>query len=141
MQSKLSNYTSPFPKKPQIAYFIVKQNNSIEARKYKLYKEVTTIGRSNRSDICLDGDRSISRIHATVRFGTASITHQIVDGEFGMARSVNGILLNDRPCICSLLNDGDTVTIGNYVLEYKVSDKRLFDKQEDTISKPSLTPR
>lgn len=135
MQQKFSNYSSPFPKKPQIAYFIIRQNNAIELKKYKLYKEMTTIGRSPRADIVLEGDRSISRIHATVRFGTASITHQLVDGELGVNKSANGIYLNDRPCIFSLLSDGDIVSIGNYTLEYKVSERRLFDTQ-DTISKP-----
>jgi chromosome segregation ATPase len=71
---------------------------------FLLHKQNTTIGRSRRSDIRING-QFVSRIHARV------LTHSIgtVIEDLG---SKNGLLVNSQPVTRRVLQDGDIVSLG-----------------------------
>jgi chromosome segregation ATPase len=71
---------------------------------FALHKQNTTIGRSRRSDIRIEG-QFVSRIHARV------LTHAIgtIIEDLG---SKNGILVNAEPVTRCVLQDGDIVSLG-----------------------------
>jgi FhaA, N-terminal domain/FHA domain len=80
-------------------------------RTYRLGRASVTIGRLPECDIVI-ADPGASRQHAQVRF----------DGErFVLADlgSTNGTLVNDVPASERALEDGDRVTIGSTVLEFR----------------------
>jgi hypothetical protein len=72
--------------------------------RFALHKQNTTIGRSRRSDIRIEG-QFVSRIHARV------LTHAIgtIIEDLG---SKNGILVNAEPVTRCVLRDGDIVSLG-----------------------------
>jgi serine/threonine protein kinase/Cdc6-like AAA superfamily ATPase len=76
-----------------------------------LGKEVVKLGRSSENDFVLD-DEKISRFHIQINN---------LDGEFFIEdlNSFNGSFVNDN-IISGLvkLNDGDKITVGNYVFEF-----------------------
>ncbi|HEU4617126.1 MAG TPA: FHA domain-containing protein, partial [Gammaproteobacteria bacterium] len=78
--------------------------------KYPLYKEVTTIGRSELADIRVDGD-FISRVHARILTGEGAVT--VED-----AGSKNGIEVNGRPVLRHALQHGDVVSLGTLHFTY-----------------------
>jgi hypothetical protein len=80
-------------------------------RDVPLVREVTTIGRLPECDVVLD-DTGASRRHAQVRLrdGEASIT------DLG---STNGTALNGAPIQSRPLADGDRITIGTTLIEYR----------------------
>jgi hypothetical protein len=80
-------------------------------RDVPLVKEVTTIGRLPECDVVLD-DAGASRRHAQVRLqeGRATIT------DLG---STNGTALNGSPIQSRPLSDGDRITIGTTLIEYR----------------------
>ena len=83
------------------------------SRTYALERAVTTIGRLPESDIVLD-DSGASRQHARIRAS---------EGEFVLSDlgSTNGTYVNDEPVRERTLEDGDRITIGETVLEFRRS--------------------
>jgi hypothetical protein len=81
------------------------------ARTYSLAKPVITLGRLPESDVVID-DPGASRQHARIR---------AADGEFVLADlgSTNGTLVNEEPVAERVLADGDRITIGETVLEFR----------------------
>jgi hypothetical protein len=80
-------------------------------RRYRLGRAPLVIGRLPECDIVVD-DPGASREHAEVRF----------DGQRFVVRdlgSTNGTLVNDGPAAERALEDGDRVTIGSTVLEFR----------------------
>jgi pSer/pThr/pTyr-binding forkhead associated (FHA) protein len=71
---------------------------------FLLHKQNTTIGRSRRSDIRING-QFVSRIHARL------LTHAIgtIIEDLG---SKNGLLVNSQPVTRRVLQDGDIVSLG-----------------------------
>jgi putative ABC transport system ATP-binding protein len=57
-------------------------------------------------------DRAVSRRHARIAMGRNGWYIEDLD-------SINGVLINDRPVLHSVLNDGDRISIGNYILQYQ----------------------
>lgn len=78
--------------------------------KYPLFKEVITIGRSERADIRIDGDY-MSRIHARILTDDGGAV--IED-----AGSTNGIEVNGRPVLRHKLEHGDVLSLGNLHFTY-----------------------
>jgi hypothetical protein len=83
-----------------------------EARTYQLHKQSVAIGRLPECDIVIS-DPGASRRHAT-------ITHED-GGEYVLTDlgSTNGTIVNEEPVGEHVLSDGDRITIGNTVLEFR----------------------
>ena len=83
------------------------------SRTYALAKPVVTLGRLPESDVVVN-DPGASRQHARI---------SNADGEFVLADlgSTNGTLVNDRSVREHALADGDRITIGETVLEFRRS--------------------
>jgi len=82
-----------------------------DVRRVPLDKEVLTIGRLAECDIVVD-DKGVSRRHAQIRTkdGASTLT------DLG---STNGTSLNGKPVQSRPLNDGDRITVGTTVIEYR----------------------
>jgi FhaA, N-terminal domain/FHA domain len=82
-----------------------------DVRRVALDKEVLTIGRLPGSDVVVD-DKGVSRRHAQIRTkdGASTLT------DLG---STNGTNLNGKPVQSRPLNDGDRITVGTTVIEYR----------------------
>jgi Protein of unknown function (DUF3662)/FHA domain len=76
-----------------------------------LDKEVVTIGRLPENDVVVS-DKGVSRRHAQIRTkdGSSTLT------DLG---STNGTNLNGKPVQSRALNDGDRITVGTTVIEYR----------------------
>jgi len=76
-----------------------------------LDKEVITIGRLPENDVVVS-DKGVSRRHAQIRTkdGSSTLT------DLG---STNGTNLNGKPVQSRALNDGDRITVGTTVIEYR----------------------
>jgi Protein of unknown function (DUF3662)/FHA domain len=83
-----------------------------EARTYQLHKQSVAIGRLPECDIVIS-DPGASRRHATI---TREDGGDYVLTDLG---STNGTLVNDEPVGEHVLSDGDRITIGNTVLEFR----------------------
>jgi FhaA, N-terminal domain/FHA domain len=83
-----------------------------EARTYQLHKQSVAIGRLPECDIVIS-DPGASRRHATI---TREDSSEYVLKDMG---STNGTLVNDEPVGEHVLSDGDRITIGNTVLEFR----------------------
>ncbi len=81
------------------------------ARLFRLRKDVVTLGRLPECDVVVQ-DPGASRHHARIRRE---------DGGFVVADlgSTNGTLVNDEPVTERVLEDGDRITIGTTVLEFR----------------------
>lgn len=75
-------------------------------------KTCITIGRNTENDIVLD-NRGVSRRHAVIEIDPRGNTI-IIDNE-----SLNGTYVNGRRVEEEIINDGDSIQIGRYVLEFK----------------------
>jgi hypothetical protein len=82
-----------------------------DVRRVALDKEVLTIGRLAECDIVVN-DKGVSRRHAQIRTkdGASTLT------DLG---STNGTSLNGKPVQSRPLNDGDRITVGTTVIEYR----------------------
>jgi len=83
-----------------------------EERTYQLHKQSVAIGRLPECDIVIS-DPGASRRHATI---TREDGGEYVLTDLG---STNGTLVNDEPVGEHVLSDGDRITIGNTVLEFR----------------------
>jgi hypothetical protein len=83
-----------------------------EARTYQLHKKSVAIGRLPECDIVIS-DPGASRRHATI---TREDGGEYVLTDLG---STNGTIVNDEPVGEHVLSDGDRITIGNTVLEFR----------------------
>jgi hypothetical protein len=92
---------------------LVVHDDSSDPRTVRLSKEIVTIGRLPDCDVVL-GDRGASRRHAQVRTkdGVSTLT------DLG---STNGTRLNGATVQSRALEDGDRITIGTTVIEYRRS--------------------
>ncbi len=81
------------------------------ARTFSLAKPVVTLGRLPENDVVVD-DPGASRQHA--RINGANGEYVLVD-----LGSTNGTLVNDEPVAERRLDDGDRITIGETVLEFR----------------------
>ena len=81
------------------------------ARTYSLGKPVVTLGRLPESDVVV-ADPGASRQHARITNANA----EFVLADLG---STNGTLVNDQPVREQALADGDRITIGETVLEFR----------------------
>jgi Protein of unknown function (DUF3662)/FHA domain len=82
-------------------------------RSYRLGRSPVTIGRLPENDIVVS-DPGASREHARIRFDG----ERFVLNDLG---STNGTLVNDDPTPERPLEDGDRITIGSTVLEFRAS--------------------
>jgi len=83
-----------------------------EARTYQLHKQSVVIGRLPECDIVIS-DPGASRRHATI---TREDGGEYVLTDLG---STNGTIVNDEPVGEHVLSDGDRITIGNTILEFR----------------------
>lgn len=81
------------------------------SRTYPLDKDVVTVGRLPECDVVLS-DPGASRRHAEIRR---------TDGQFVLSDlgSTNGTLVNESPVSRQVLQEGDRITIGRTVLEFR----------------------
>jgi hypothetical protein len=87
--------------------------NGTAVQSYVLDKDVATIGRLNESDIVLS-DPGASRRHAEIR--RTPDGYVVVDLD-----STNGTMVNERSISEQPLSEGDRITIGRTVLEFRRS--------------------
>ena len=82
-----------------------------DVHRVALDKEVVTIGRLPENDVVVS-DKGVSRRHAQIRTkdGGSTLT------DLG---STNGTNLNGKPVQSRPLNDGDRITVGTTVIEYR----------------------
>ena len=92
---------------------------------YALQQEVTTIGRSSDNDIVLR-DNKVSRYHARITANDG--TYYVED-----LNTANGVQVNDAVIAAPMpLGDGDTISIGQSVLEYRtVSNPSAYGEGAD----------
>lgn len=79
-------------------------------QEFALADNEVIIGRLPDCGLVLD-DRAVSRRHARIAMGRNGWYIEDLD-------SVNGVFVNDRPVLRSVLSDGDCIAIGRYVLRY-----------------------
>ncbi len=85
---------------------------TFQLRQHVVHKGVTTIGRSAAADIYLFKEPRVHEEHARlVRVGRA---HEIEDISESGETYVNGVSVRRR-----VLRDGDRISIGDTVLEYR----------------------
>jgi adenylate cyclase len=78
---------------------------------FSLTKDEATIGRSNDNDIVLN-DFSVSRRHATLRKESGGwVIHD--------NQSTNGVRINDRLVTAAPIHDGDSATVGTFLLRFR----------------------
>src|SRR3954453_16603025 len=96
-------------------------------------REVATIGRRPASDIALDWDREVSRLHAIVEHVGGNWT--IADD----ALSSNGSFVNGERLVGRhRLEDGDTIVVGTTCLVFR---EPGADPEQSTVRAESATPR
>ena len=83
-----------------------------DAKTYRLHKHTVAIGRLPECDIVIT-DPGASRRHATITLDDGG---EYVLTDLG---STNGTIVNDEPVGEHVLSDGDRITIGNTVLEFR----------------------
>jgi len=90
---------------------LVVVSGDVEGKRYALEQEVTSIGRLPSSEVLLS-DPGASRRHAEVR---------LHDGRYVIADlgSTNGTMVNEASVAERELRDGDRITIGRTVLEFR----------------------
>jgi hypothetical protein len=91
---------------------IVLLEDGHEAKTYRLHKHMVAIGRLPECDIVIS-DPGASRRHATITLDEGG---EYVLTDLG---STNGTIVNDEPVGEHVLSDGDRITIGNTVLEFR----------------------
>jgi len=91
---------------------IVLLEDGHEAKTYRLNKKSVAIGRLPECDIVIS-DPGASRRHATITLDDGG---EYVLTDLG---STNGTIVNDEPVGEHVLSDGDRITIGNTVLEFR----------------------
>ena len=91
---------------------IVLMEDGHEAKTYHLDKQTVAIGRLPECDIVIS-DPGASRRHATI---TRDEGGEYVLNDLG---STNGTVVNDEPVREHVLSDGDRITIGNTILEFR----------------------
>lgn len=102
---------------------------------YNLNGEEIFIGRENSNQIVLN-DSSVSRRHCSIK---------IFDKQFIIndLQSLNGISVNEKNIQNKLLNDGDKITIGDFVFLFETNESKelplsstvFFDKSQIDFSK------
>jgi hypothetical protein len=96
-------------------YGILEISHENTSNKYRLDKPITTIGRSADNDIVLSED-IVSRHHASLEW--VDNTLYVTD-----AGSMNGTIVNGtqiEPQVRFSLKDGDVLSIGNYVIMFRM---------------------
>jgi hypothetical protein len=91
---------------------IVLLEDGHDAKTYRLHKHTVAIGRLPECDIVIT-DPGASRRHATITLDDGG---EYVLTDLG---STNGTIVNDEPVGEHILSDGDRITIGNTVLEFR----------------------
>jgi Protein of unknown function (DUF3662)/FHA domain len=95
------------------ATLVMLSGDGSTARTFSIDRPVVTLGRLQDNDVVVD-DSGASRQHARIREA---------DGEYVLSDlgSTNGTLLNDESVRESTLADGDRITIGETVFEFRRS--------------------
>lgn len=96
-----------------------------EGRDYIISKPLTIMGRDERADIPLFGDRSLAPQHAAIRMENGR--HVLLDGGTSVGTLVNGQRI-DQP---RLLRDGDMIQLGSV---------RILFREKATASKVARSP-
>jgi len=91
---------------------IVLLEDGHDAKTYRLHKHTVAIGRLPECDIVIT-DPGVSRRHATITLDDGG---EYVLTDLG---STNGTIVNDEPVGEHILSNGDRITIGNTVLEFR----------------------
>ncbi len=98
---------------------------------FPLGTNLITLGRDDAADIRLAGDKSISRIHLSLR---------LVDNRYVLSnRSDNGTLVNGKLAEEKELRNGDQIRIGDsYLLEFSDGSKPLAAPSGGLFRKPAV---
>jgi adenylate cyclase len=103
---------------------VIKDTKTDRSFEFDLAGERTRIGRAaDRNDLVLD-DGQISREHAVLKKMRNSV--MLVD-----LNSANGTFINDQRIKESILTNGDTFSIGKYVIEYRAQEGALSISYHD----------
>lgn len=80
-------------------------------REFPILKEISTIGRDDRSDVCLSGAEGVGMRHAFIKRKSGS--YAIEQGEGG-----TGVYVNHKLTKNSRLSDGDVIRVGSVILMF-----------------------
>ncbi len=108
---------TPPPAKPYLRIFGPRDG----CWEYRLEEKKVTIGRNQEMDIVLD-ESYVSRHHATIH-PAENGKHLLEDND-----SRAGLTVNGDETSRVILNDGDTIQIGHYILQYRVDGKYVSDQ-------------
>lgn len=109
LEAQLTEETGTLETRPAASLVLLADGEVV--REFPLEKEVSLIGRITGSDVELP-DPGASRRHAEIR--RQGEVFVLVD-----LGSTNGTLVNERPVAEQPLEDGDRITIGRTVLEFR----------------------
>jgi hypothetical protein len=89
------------------------KSGALAGQVFELHGDRLTIGRTSENQLRVP-DAQASRLHAVIRYA---------QGRFYLQdqQSTHGTLLNDEPTNASILNDGDRITIGETIFEFRAS--------------------
>ena len=103
-----------------------------QGRDYRIYGKNNTIGRSDKNDLVMKGDTTISREnHARIAYDPKHNDFHIIPGE-----STNAIYVNDEPVyVPTTLNDRDVLEIGESKFMFVALCNENFNWKDQTESK------
>lgn len=100
---------------------IANGGSPIKVGEYHLFRRQTRIGRKpDLCDVVIKNDNSVSSLHATIIYDEQTRYHKILDGVPHGRLSTNGVYVNGVKKLSATLLDGDSIGIGQHILEYKI---------------------
>jgi hypothetical protein len=91
---------------------LVVVQGSTQGRSFRLVAKTVTIGRGPTNSIVIEGDPTVSTLHATVRLRQNG-RYEITD-----CRSANGLFINGKPALTRFLSSGDELLVGDTRLRF-----------------------
>jgi len=98
--------------------------------RHSFTQAIICIGRHNEANLCLS-HRTVSRHHATLRWQATGLT--LIDEQ-----SKNGISVNDEAGTRFMLNPGDSITIGPFILRVRILGEKLRKSPPEPNTMPQL---
>lgn len=100
--------------RPILARFLL-QNGSLVGRSFRFHQDLTTIGRTNGSDLIISG-KTVSRRHA--RLWCDNGRWYLADMQSANGTFVNGVRLQPNQPV--IINDGDTINFGDEIVLFNI---------------------
>jgi hypothetical protein len=99
--------------------WLIVVHGGLAGKQFILYRPVTVLGSSPKADICLLKDPGILPQHCVLQ--------ETPGGHVLLATPEAPVLVDNRPAQHRRLVEGDTITLGQTVLEYHVRVARVWE--------------